>query len=328
MRAVLLMIVSVLFHGCVNDNCRDSIDPVTIDIQVYRFEEQLFKASSEKEIEKFLVENKRFASLFLNADQYPGDSVLASIIFNLFQNKAIDTLYQEAIEAFKNFEEIEEEIETGLGRLTSLYPQVEVPKMQTTISGLAEGADLLITNKEIIIGLDFFIGEEATFKPMRIPNYILNRYDTEHLPSIVLKFISSQFVTPGKGDALLVEMIDHGKSLFLTSLIMPCTPENIIMGYTEEEWHDVFSNDEIIWANFIQNKWLYETDHNIKQKFIGERPNVYEIGDKCPGRIGVWLGWQIVKKYVEQNEISPTDLMKETDHNKIFAKSKYKPGQS
>jgi len=326
MRAVVLMIVSVLLFGCANDNCRSSIEPKTIDIEVYRFEDQLFNASSEKEIENFLTKNERFASLFLNSGQYPNDSILASIIFNLFQNDAIDTLYKESKEAFKEFEKIEKEIETGFGRLASLYPQVEIPKIQTTISGLAEGSDLLITNKEIIVGLDFFIGEEATFKPMRIPNYILRRYDTEHLPSIVLKFISSQYVVPGKGDALLVEMIDHGKSLYLTSMIMPCTPENIIMGYTNEEWEDVFAHDEIIWANFIQNRWLYETDHHIKQKFMGERPNVYEIGDKCPGRIGAWLGWQIVKNYMDLNQITVTELMKETDHHKIFAKSKYKPG--
>ena len=127
---------------------------------------------------------------------------------------------------------------------------------------------------------------------------------------------------------MLSEMIDYGKSYYLLSKILPCTPERILIGYTEEEWEDVFENDQIIWANFVQNEWLYETNHTIKQKFLGERPNVYEIGDKCPGRIGRWLGWQIVNAYAEKSGASVTEIMSERDLNKLFAASGYKPSGS
>jgi len=120
-------------------------------------------------------------------------------------------------------------------------------------------------------------------------------------------------------------MIDHGKSYYLLSKLLPCTSENILIGYTEEEWKESFENDAIIWANFVENKLLYETNHQMKQKFLGERPNVYEIGEKCPGRIGRWLGWQIVKSYVDQTGVSVQGLMNETDANKLFSASKYKP---
>ena len=64
----------------------------------------------------------------------------------------------------------------------------------------------------------------------------------------------------------------------------------------------------------------------MKQKFLAERPNVYEIGDKCPGRIGAWVGWQIVNEYMEKSNVSVQQLMEQTDHNEIFGKSGYKPG--
>ena len=98
-----------------------------------------------------------------------------------------------------------------------------------------------------------------------------------------------------------------------------------MIGYTDEEWGDVFENEDIIWANFIQNEWLYETNHIIKQKFLGERPNVYEIGEKCPGRVGAWLGWRIVNAYMKNANVSVQQLMAEQDHHKIFAQSNYKP---
>jgi hypothetical protein len=71
---------------------------------------------------------------------------------------------------------------------------------------------------------------------------------------------------------------------------------------------------------------LFETDHVLKNKFLGERPNIFEIGDRCPGRVGRWVGWEIVKAYMEKNpELSLVDLMNDRNANKIFQASKYKP---
>ena len=63
----------------------------------------------------------------------------------------------------------------------------------------------------------------------------------------------------------------------------------------------------------------------VKRKFIGERPNVHEISRDCPGRIGVWIGWQIVESYMENNNVSIQELLKSTDNDTLFRLSKYKP---
>ena len=61
-------------------------------------------------------------------------------------------------------------------------------------------------------------------------------------------------------------------------------------------------------------------------KYIGERPNIPEIGKQCPGRIATWVGWQIVRKYMEEHpQVSLQQLMEEKDAQKIFQQSKYKP---
>lgn len=318
------MIVLVFLASCGKESCRESVDPVSVELEVERLEELLFRSTSYKDVENLLRRDQDFATLFLDADQYPSDSILAKKMFNLISSPAIDTLYQESLAAFDNLDLVISELEQGLGRLKVYYPETRTPKLQTVVSGLYK--DLFISNEHIMIGMDFFVGEKATFKPLDIPNYILRRYNTEHLPSIVLQYISSQYVIPGKGESLLTEMIDIGKSYYLLGRILPCTSDRILIGYTQQEWEDAFDNDEIIWANFVQNKLLYETNHTMKQKFLGERPKVLEIGDKCPGRIAAWVGWQIVNAYMEKNDISVQQLMTETDHNKIFTQSGYKPG--
>ncbi|GAB4241018.1 MAG: hypothetical protein Tsb0034_17790 [Ekhidna sp.] len=283
----------------------------------------MFSSTNEVEVADILEKHPDYANFFLHANQYPSNDILASRIYNLIQNPSIDTLYQESVDAFSAFDEVVETLEQSLGRLMVYYPETRIPKVTTSVTGLYN--DLYISNDHIMIGMDFFIGENATYKPQQIPDYILRRYDLEHLPANIMQFISSQYIQTSKGESMLEEMIDYGKSYYLLSKILPCTPAHILIGYTEEEWNDSFENDAIIWANFVENELLYETNHQMKQKFLGERPNVYEIGDKCPGRIGRWLGWQIVNSYAEETGISVENLMAETDANKIFTKSGYKP---
>ena len=325
MRAVLLMIWILLLASCESQKCQKSVTPLAISLPIERLEEELFSSKNKKEVEVFLQQNKDLAQFFLHSDQYPADSILASQIFNLIQNPSIDTLYQESRNAFKDFESVVEIMEAGLGRLKVYYPEAPSPLIQTVVTGLYN--DLFISNEHIMIGMDFFIGEKASYKPHDIPNYILRRYDLEHLPGSILQFISSQYIKPGKKDDMLTEMVDYGKSYYLLNKILPCTPRNILIGYTEEEWGDVFENEEIIWANFVENKLLYETNHQVKQKFLGERPNVYEIGDKCPGRIARWVGWQIVESYANKTGASVQEIMAEGDANIIFTNSGYKPGK-
>ncbi len=323
MYRVLFILSIVLFTQCSDKSCRDTVEPIPIQLEVERIDQELFQAQSSGAIEALLASYPGFAQYFLDVDQYPSKKILAERMFSLYQNPSIDTLYQESLAAFEDIDLLTVELEEAFGRLSVYYPQTKVPKIQTAVTGLYK--DLFISNEQIIIGMDFFIGSNASYPPQQIPEYILRRYTIEHLPSNIMQFVSSQYIQQSNDDTMLAEMIDHGKSYYLLSKILPCTPENILIGLTEDEWNDSFNNDDIIWANFIENELLYSTDHQMKQKFLGERPNVYEIGEKCPGRIGRWLGWQIVKNYAENTDVSVQNVMAETDANKIFRLSEYKP---
>ena len=89
---------------------------------------------------------------------------------------------------------------------------------------------------------------------------------------------------------------------------------------------DIHYNEGKIWAHFIEKSLLYETNHFKIIKYTGERPNIPEIGKQCPGRIATWVGWQIVRKYMAENpNVTLQQLMQETDAQKIFTQSRYKP---
>jgi hypothetical protein len=141
----------------------------------------------------------------------------------------------------------------------------------------------------------------------------------------ILKFFIADYCSSGDEETLLSEMIDYGKIYYLLGSIMPCTPDDLILGFTAKEILDVYAYQELIWSRIIEKEWLYVTDEFTKKKMLGERPKTIELGDECPGRVGAWIGWQIVKQYMDETGSTMQELMANRNHHEIFAQSKYKP---
>ncbi|MDH5368044.1 MAG: gliding motility lipoprotein GldB, partial [Cyclobacteriaceae bacterium] len=173
-------------------------------------------------------------------------------------------------------------------------------------------------------------GSGAKYRPIGFPSYILQKYSKEYIvPSVMLLYgISSQYNASDLNDkTMLADMISYGKAYYFAKTMMPCTPDSTIIGYTSEEIEGSKQNVSTIWAHFLDKELLYAQDNFLKQKYLGERPKTYEIGDKCPGRIGTWLGWEIVNQYVDKKEVNLRDLMKQKNAKNMFQESKYRPGK-
>jgi uncharacterized protein YjaZ len=58
---------------------------------------------------------------------------------------------------------------------------------------------------------------------------------------------------------------------------------------------------------------------------VQDGPKTEELGDASPGFIGLFVGRQIVRKYMDKHsDLSLGEMMK-MDSRKIFEESKYKP---
>ena len=324
----LVYIALVLFlAGCNSKNSCDipkEIARIPVDVKIERLEEGFFKADSKEAIRKFMKEHPLFTHKFLQADQYPHDSILVNSLYGLATNPSLDSLAQQAIQKFGDMQQEEEELEVAFKSIKHYYPDFVVPEVKTFVSGL--GQDLLVSDSLIVLGIDFFIGKDALYRPDTY-EYILKRYERPYMVPAAMLLLSNKYNKVNILDrTVLSEMINAGKAYYFVQTIMPCTPEQEIIGYTAQQVADIYHNEGRIWAHFIEKSLLYEKNPFLIQKYIGERPNTPEIDGSAPGRLGTWVGWQIVKKYMERNpEVTLQQLMGETDYKKIFNESKYKP---
>jgi hypothetical protein len=109
---------------------------------------------------------------------------------------------------------------------------------------------------------------------------------------------------------------------------VPCTPDSVLIGYTAKEMEGARANQNMIWKKMMDDEAFYSTSQVIKQRYIAERPKTFEIGDQAPGRLGTWVGWQIVDRYAERNSDLPLQqIMSVADAKEILKESKYRPLQ-
>jgi hypothetical protein len=73
---------------------------------------------------------------------------------------------------------------------------------------------------------------------------------------------------------------------------------------------------------------LYTSDSKQIMNFIPDAPFTKGMAKESPGRIGWWVGWQVIRKYMEKNpSVSFPQLLQITDAQAILNKSGYKPGR-
>ena len=121
-------------------------------------------------------------------------------------------------------------------------------------------------------------------------------------------------------------MVHAGKTLYFASQVLPCTPDSVLMGYTSREMVGLEGNEARVWGHFLEKNLLYSTTPFLLQKYVGERPNVPEIDKTCPGRVGQWVGLQIIRKYVAEHPNVPlARLMAETNAQRLLNDSHYRP---
>ncbi len=323
----LVYIAIVLFlAGCGSNTCElpKEIDRIPMDVEIERLEKDFFSMEQESEVRDFLKKNPLFADQFLQLNEYPHDSILVNALVGLATNQSLDSLAQQAIQTFENVDQEEEHLETAFKVLKHHYPEFTAPEVKTFVSGLSQ--DLFVSDSLMVLGVDYFIGKDALYRPDTY-NYILQRYERHHMVPAALLLLSNRY---NKADfldrSMLSEMVNAGKAYYFVQTLMPCVPDSSIIGYSGQQLADVTHNEGRIWAHFIEKSLLYEKNPMQVQKYMGERPSTPEIDKNAPGRLGTWVGWQIVRKYMERNpDVTLPELMADTDFKKIFAESKYKP---
>lgn len=312
-----LFILSLTFVQCKNDDAKEQALDIkkSVDLDLERFDIKYAQATAET-----LPQLKKEYP-FLFPSQFPD-----TLWTNKIKDKYFIELNQEVKKQFPNTTQLEDDVEMLVSRIKHYFPEEKSPRVITLINEVLLDKKALYTNDFIFISLDCYLGSKHPFYDVFAEYQKQNLTKDQILPDLVTNF-GFRKVVPSQDKTLLGEMIYFGKIQYLKDLLLPTTADNVKIGYTTTQYKWCQENEAQIWSYLIENKLLY--DNNIKnyQRFIEEAPftKFYEAIDKeSPGRVGQWVGWQIVKSYMENND-TPVDKLLKMEPLEIFNNSKYKP---
>lgn len=297
------------------------------DLAIQRLDQQLFAATSPDSVRAFLNRNPAVAQLYFNANGAGNDTALVSELTNPISNTALKGFYQQVQAEFGDLTDLNNQLSEAFANIKKDFPDFKTPKVATLVTGFL-GPDLVVTDSLIVIGLDYFVGPKAKFRPQgpQYPQYILRRYQKEYIAPAIVFALSDKYNATNRADqTMLADMVYYGKGYVFTKTMLPEAPDSLVIGYSDQQLTETFNAQDIVWAHFIDNQLIYQTNPAIKGRYLNERPFTAEIGQRCPGAIGRWVGWRIVGRYHDEHDtVSITDLMRNTDARQIFEQSGYK----
>ncbi|HRI77891.1 MAG TPA: gliding motility lipoprotein GldB [Cyclobacteriaceae bacterium] len=300
---------------------------IKINLTFESLEDSLPAITSKSQLVGFLDRHRVVRDVFFSRSAYQNDSVFINELYSRFSNPYLDTLLMETHRIYGGGSELKKEFENAYANLKYYYPDMAIPKIQTVVTGME--SDLFVSDSLVIIGLDYFLGDGSRFRPNNMYQYMLRRYNKNFIvPSVFLLTGIEGHINPTDpaDKTVLADMVTYGKAFYFAKSMLPCTPDSVLIGYTAPEIEGSREYESLIWSRLVEDEVLFATSHLIKQKYIAERPKTIEVGEQCPGRIGTWVGWQIVKHYMETHStISLPQLMQMKDAQRLFKESGYKP---
>lgn len=314
-----IILTFIIFSSLVSCNKKSElekkqVEEIPVEIEVIRFD-KLFFESKPDELQNLKNE---FPYFFPSGND-------DSVWINKMQNPLWRELYSEVQKKYSNFEPVKEELESLFKNIKFNFPKTKIPKVITLISEMDYTNKVVYTDSLLIISLELYLGKEHKF--YEFPNYLKQNFEQNQIiPDVVTNF-SYRKIPPVQEEHLLNQMIYFGKQLYLKDALLPHYSDAKKIGYSLEQIKWCEENESYIWRYFIEKQLLYDDDKKLQNRFINPAPfsKFYlEIDNESPGRVGTWIGWQIVRSYMKNNKVSMEEMLN-TDAKKLFENSKFKP---
>ncbi|WP_225036866.1 gliding motility lipoprotein GldB [Winogradskyella sp. SM1960] len=317
-RIYFILILGFIMLSCDGESeVEKEIAKIEVDLNVDRFENVFFKATPSD-----LPQIKENYPFFFS-ERMP-DSLMIQRMNDTLQNEIV----QEVNHTFKDFSAIEADL-VALFQHLKYYDKVfSVPRVITLTNNVQYRDKVIVTDSIALIALDNYLGKEHRFYvDGNIPAYLAENFRKEQIVVDLADGYAKKYIFQTDRKQLIDEMIYFGKLLYFKDVIIPFKTDAEKIGYSEDQIKWAEANESPIWSYFIEKELLYSTDPKLPNRFIADAPfsKFYlELDNESPGRLGQYIGWQIVKAYAE---VSGDDLMKimQTAPKEIFTKSKFKP---
>jgi len=309
------VVLCLFFLSCdQKSKVEKEVEEIPVDIKVERFDKVFFETKPQD-----LAKVKKQYPFFFPAGNDD----------NIWLQKMNDPIWKEVYEEvqkkYSNFEPVRKEFDALFQHVKYYFPKTKIPKVITVIGEMDYTAKSIYADSLVIVALELYLGKDHKFYEFQ--NYLKQNFEERQIMPDVVSSFSYRNIPNLPDRSLVAQMVFEGKQLYAKDLLLPDYTDAEKMGYTPEQIKWCEENEAYMWRYFIENEMLYSDDPKLTTRFMTPAPfsKFYlEIDNDSPGRVGAWIGWQMVRSYMKNNNVSLAELFK-VQPKEIFEKSKYKP---
>ncbi len=276
----LLLFVSTIsiLSACSNKRSTLDVDVSQVkikDVTINQYNRALFNID-RKHLKEELKQLQPQYPIFLDTDLE--DSLNLEKLSAYINDTSLNKINNDCEKAFSDVHELEEEFTDAFRHYKYYFPDREIPKVYTYVSGFDYDNRIQYYNNNLLIAIDLYLGEDyPRYKNLGLPVYLVEKFDKKYLVRDCMEKMAKSSINFKKvGPDLLDLMINEGKILYFVQAMMPESPETTLLDYTQEQLDWANKNESLVWAFLIENKMLYASNPQNMQKFILEGP-VYNL---------------------------------------------------
>lgn len=235
-------------------------------------------------------------------------------------------IFNEVENVFNEAEFLNDQLSNFFSRKKKYYKKFRLPKIISLITDVDYDNRVILTDSILLIGLDNYLGSDHYFYD-GLPNFIKEDLKKENIISDIAEEYARKSILEKKMYTFLEKILYHGKILYYKDIMIPNENDYMKIGISQNKLDWAIANESKVWGYFVENEILFNPDINLEKRFIDDAPFskfFLEIDNDSTEKIGRFIGWNIVRSFMKNNNISFQKML-QLDYKDIYYKSKYKP---
>ncbi|MGD1845172.1 MAG: hypothetical protein ACFB10_07235 [Salibacteraceae bacterium] len=327
-----LAVCTAFLVTCSNNRLDVDLSNLNVQPRFVRFDQQLFDTPVEGLAEanqRFKSEYSTFYRNYVEAVINVGmveDPALPSGLKSFVTYPDVREIAEMVAATYPDIEQTKAELVGALRYYHYHFPEKPIPNVYTFISGLNAG--IMVGDQYLGIGLDWYLGEKCPYYVAKgFPQYQIKQQTSEFIARDAMAlWMRTEYPYDDRNETLLQRMVYEGKVLYLLDAFFQDRPDHWKIGFSTEQLAWCQDKEFNIWGHLVDEKYLYSSELKVIRQFTGEGPFTRDFEKTSPARTGSWLGWKIVREFMNSNpEVSLAGLMQMKDPQELLARSGYRP---
>lgn len=323
----IILFAGVLAMSCRNNPLNVDASKVKLNLSFINVDSILFNSNDED----LIASNNRFKKEINEVYSYNigycmqvgelTDTAFVNSINKFRVDTFIVRLENEIAKKFENKVDMNKTIIDGFKHLKYHFPKKNYPSHIVYMNSLFSSS-IFCTEQEVGVGLDRYLGYDSeivkNLNSMHFHEWIKHGMDKSFLErDVITGWIETNIVDEVDGN-LAEKIVRWGKIIYFTEAAFPEMDKHIILRYTEEQLKWAFDNEFEFWDYIVGENMLFQLNERNEANMLGPGPKTPGLPKEgAPDRLGQFLGWQMVKSYMEQNDVTLAELAK-LSYNEIL----------